>query len=491
MWLPWRKKKDQTTTKVVGYQPRRVLAPAAPPKSQKTVDHLRPLPQLAEFSKAIIDSGDVYTADRYKSIPVFEGAGYLGAGCNSDIASWFLSRGFIGYQMCAVIGAHWLVDKACGTLPGDALRNGWEVLLDEEDEQHIDLIGKFDKKFNTPTKLREYLHFAHVFGGQLAMFNIVGPVAIDYEAPFNIESVTPGSYRGFIRIDPVDVTPGMTAGNVNNPTSDRYLEPEYWIIRGKKYHHSHFVKCVPCPVAKISRQLYNHFGVSVPERIFERVHAAERSANEVPELLFTKRSSIIKTPSYEAGTSVGEIEAALEPRLRMRNNHGVLVLGSDDDAIQLETALANLDEVVTGQYLLVAAATGIPVTKLMGEAAKGLNATGEGDAENYRHLLEDVQTSLAEPLLLRHYQLLARSLEIETDVEIQWPALDSPDAKEYAEIEEIEARTDAAYMDRGVVSPIEVREKRLSTNKESCYYGLKLEDDPAFTDPADLGEYPY
>ncbi len=35
--------------------------------------------------------------------------------------------------------------------------------------------------------------------------------------------------------------------------------------------------------------MYNYFGVSVPERIYERVYASERTANEAPQLAMTKR----------------------------------------------------------------------------------------------------------------------------------------------------------------------------------------------------------
>ena len=76
-------------------------------------------------------------------------------------------------------------------------------------------------------------------------------------------------YKGIKQIDPQWVTPNLTDANVQDPASMDFYEPTYYVIGGRKYHKSHFIKFVPFPVPNVLKSMYNYFGVSVPERIYE------------------------------------------------------------------------------------------------------------------------------------------------------------------------------------------------------------------------------
>ena len=39
---------------------------------------------------------------------------------------------------------------------------------------------------------------------------------------------------------------------------------------------------------------YNYGGIPLPQLIYERVYAAERTANEAPQLALSKRTSVLK-----------------------------------------------------------------------------------------------------------------------------------------------------------------------------------------------------
>ena len=61
------------------------------------------------------------------------------------------------------------------------------------------------------------------------------------------------------------------------------------------------------------------------------------------------------------------------------------------------------------QYQLVAAAAGVPATKLLGTSPKGFNATGEFEESSYGEELESIQQHDLSPLVNRHHLLLIRS----------------------------------------------------------------------------------
>src|SRR5665213_792769 len=70
------------------------------------------------------------------------------AGINDTQLMWYSSQGFIGYQMCAILAQHWMIDKACTMPAKDAVRKGYQITLnngEKLDPKVLDLIREFDE----------------------------------------------------------------------------------------------------------------------------------------------------------------------------------------------------------------------------------------------------------------------------------------------------------------------------------------------------------
>ena len=254
-----------------------------------------------------------------------------------------------------------------------------------------------------------------------------------------------------------------------------FYEPTYYVIGGRKYHKSHFIKFVPFPVPNVLKPLYNYFGVSVPERIYERVYASERTANEAPQLAMTKRLLTIGMADVEGMDELTIRQNILE-FIEMRDNYGVQAVGKEDVVQQFDTSLADLDATIMTQYQLVASASNVPATKLLGTTPKGFNSTGEYEEANYREELESIQSNDLEELLQRHYDMLMRSDGLPvTEISITWAPLDSPTAVESADIELKQAQADSAYATTGAIDGLDIR-KKLASDKASSYYGIEVNE---------------
>ncbi|SPY94369.1 phage-associated protein, HI1409 family [Proteus mirabilis] len=392
-------------------------------------------------------------------VPSFKGEQVYGV--PESQASWYASQMFIGNNMCAVIAKHWLVDKACNMPARDAIRQGYDIDCDNDDDRAISKkLRKRDKKYRITHQLKELVHFGRVYGGRLALFVVETSNPKEwYENPFNIDGVTKGMYKGIKQIDPQWVTPDLTDANVQDPASMDFYEPTYYVIGGRKYHKSHFIKFVPFPVPNVLKPLYNYFGVSVPERIYERVYASERTANEAPQLAMTKRLLTIGMADVEGMDELTIRQNILE-FIEMRDNYGVQTVGKEDVVQQFDTSLADLDATIMTQYQLVASASNVPATKLLGTTPKGFNSTGEYEEANYREELESIQSNDLEELLQRHYDMLMRSDGLPvTEISITWAPLDSPTAVESADIELKEAQTDVALASTGAIDGLDIRKK--------------------------------
>lgn len=410
------------------------------------------------------------------------------------LLAWYASQGFIGPQLCAILGQHWLIDKACGMPARDAVRNGFEVTLTgQTDPDHIAAIKKANKKHRINWHLREFVRKGNQFGIRVALFKVKTNDPKYYERPFNIDAVTPGSYQGIVQVDPYWCTPQLDLASVSDPASQDFYEPTWWRINGQDYHKSHLAIYRTEQPADILKPSYLYGGVPVPQQIMERVYAAERTANEAPQLAATKRTLVWNTDMEQILGNQAKFGQFMASWMALRDNYGVKLHDTDDKMQQFDTTLTDVDTITNGQYQLVAAAAKVPVAKLMGTSPKGgLGANGDYEEASYHERLEDIQENDLTPFLERHLELVVRS-EIEPQFKaargslephVDWNPVDSPTAEELAQRNKSKADADKVYSDIGAIDAVDVR-NRLRTERDSGYFGI--EDQPAQADAmADL-----
>jgi phage-related protein (TIGR01555 family) len=387
------------------------------------------------------------------------------------VINWYGAQGFMGYQMLAIMAQQWLVDKACSMAGDDAIRNGWTIRGDSGDEitgETYDLIHSYDKKFRIKANLSELNRFNNIFGIRVALFDIRSADPLYYEKPFNIDGVTADSYRGISQVDPIWMMPMMSSESMSDPASQNFYDPEYWIISGKKYHRSHLVVARGPQPADILKPTYIFGGVSMVQRIYERVYAAERTANEAPLLAMNKRTTAIHVDLDKVAAQEISFMKRLMIWVKYRDNHAIKVLGRDETMDQYDTSLADFDNVIMSQYQLVAAIAKVPATKLLGTPPKGFNATGEFESISYHEELESVQEHIMSPMLDRHYLCLGKSLGIQTNIHADWNPVDSITTIQKADLNHKKAETDVAYITSGVLSPDEAR-NRLRQDRYANY----------------------
>lgn len=388
---------------------------------------------------------------------------------------WYGSQGFIGYQACALLAQHWLIDKACSMPARDAVRMGYEVNSDSA--QAIAYLKKADKAYGITKTMREFVHLGRVFGVRVAIFKVDSTDPEFYQKPFNIDGVQRGSYRGISQVDPTWCIPELDTAALADPASLHFYEPLFYQIGGVRYHRSHLAIYIPHPVADLLKPAYFYGGVSVPQRIYERVYAAERTANEAPQLAMTKRLNVLKGNAADIASNPEAFELAMQQWITWRDNYGVKVIDKEaEDIMQFDTGLADLDATIMTQYQLCAAIANVPATKLLGTTPKGFNSTGEYEEATYREDLESIQANDLQPLLERHHQIALKSAGIAATTEIDWRPLDSPTAAEWADINLKKAQAFVALQGTGAIDGYDIR-RQLQADKASDFYGLEDDDE--------------
>ena len=392
-----------------------------------------------------------------------------------SLMSWYASQGFIGFQACAIFAQQWLIDKACSMPAKDAVRNGWKPTINDGNEETPELIAeicKLDKQFRVHHNLVELIRNKRIFGIRIALFVVESDDPDYYLKPYNPDGIKPGSYRGISQVDPYWMTPFMGDDSIMDASSIHFYEPTWWQIGSKRYHRTHLIIVRHAEVPDILKPAYLYGGVPLTQQIYERIYAAERTANEGPLLAMTKRMNIQKVDLAAAFSNPERFHMRNAQAAALRDNYGVKFINTDEAYEQHETSLADVDAVIMTQYQLVAAIAEVPSTKLLGTSPKGFGASGDYEVESYRELLASLQENDGAPFLERHYEILSRSeFGGKYHIEPVWNPLDEPTEKEIAEINKIKADTYSALQATLAVDGQDIRQA-LIKDPQSDFAGM-------------------
>lgn len=402
------------------------------------------------------------------------------------IYTFFAKHGFIGWQLCALLAQHWLIQRACCIPNQDAMRPGWEnVLVSEEEDADNNLLNELLEKseqfYNISAAAVKFGNNRKIFGIAIAFPVVEG---LDYSVPFNPDAIKPGSYKGIAVIDPYWCLPSWTVEDTSEPGSLHYYEPEYYSFQFsggmKKVHRSHLIISRHGQVPDILKPSYYFGGIPLPQMLCERVYAAEKVANEAPLMALTKRLLIADANLETVYAKPEEAKAKIGRITAFRDNFGVFVKNPGDQVQQIDTSLTDFDALIMTQYQLVAGISDIPMFKLLGTQFKGLNPTGEGELKNYIQTLQSLQYNVFKPFIERHNLLSLRSdFQSKIKTAVNFKPIDMPTEKELAEINTAKANEMATLINAGVITPEEARGK-LSEDRTNGFNNLSEEM------PADL-----
>ena len=126
----------------------------------------------------------------------------------------------------------------------------------------------------------------------------------------------------------------------------------------------------------------------------------------------------------------------------------------------------------------VAGAARIPVTKLFGRSPAGMNATGESDMRNYYDYIDGLRENEFRPIIERILPVMAMSAwgEVPDDLEITFPTMQTPDAKEKAETAEKKANAVFAAYQNDLIDAATALQELQAISEETGVFG-KITDE--------------
>lgn len=187
-----------------------------------------------------------------------------------------------------------------------------------------------------------------------------------------------------------------------------------------------------------------YWGESELEAIYSEVVKRDNVSGNIAALTFRANINYMETEGMDQllGTANTEMQRRfynlMAAQSIMESNFGTRIINKGDAIHNTQYTFTGLSDVYDRIMMDVAGAARTPVTKLFGRSPSGLNATGESDMQNYYDYIDGLRETELRGIIERLLPVMAFSAwgEMPEDMEVTFPAMWSPDAKEIAEIAE-------------------------------------------------------
>lgn len=348
---------------------------------------------------------------------------------------------------------NWIVQNVVSIVPEDMTREWFTLEGTVTPKMQADF-DRAQRIAQLKAKVTDGLRWGRLYGGAVGLILIRGQESV-MDQPLDLESILPGSFAGLMILDRwVGVVPGSeTVADIGDPD---FGLPAYYLINDPgthqfslRVHHSRVVRFTGRDLPYIERVACMYWGESEIEALYADVVKHDNVSANMAALTFRANVDTMEMENLDQILSIGNEQAkrrfwnVMQAQSVMRSNFGLQLVNKGDQIKNTQYTFTGLQEVYESMCLNLAGSSRIPMTKLFGRSASGLNATGEGDQRNYNDYLDSQRESKLRPVLERLLPVMAMSAwgAVPEGIEVTFPPLWTPTAKEVAEI--AKAKTEA------------------------------------------------
>lgn len=282
----------------------------------------------------------------------------------------------------------------------------------------------------------------------------------------NKNKIPKGSLIGFRLVEPMWTYPNKY--NADNPLHPEYFKPTTWFVMGKEVHTTRLLKFVFREVPDMLKPAYNFGGLSLSQMTRPYVENWTRTRESVSDLVHSFSITGIKTDLSSALEGGGTETMMMRAELfnLMRDNRGLMMTqkgegGEGEEFFQLNTPLGGLDKLQAQAQEHMPSVCGIPLVKFTGITPAGLNASSDGEIRVFYdsvHALQEFGTTDNLKTVMDVVQLDLWG-EIDDDITFEYVPLYQMSDEQLATIRKTDAETFAIYLEGGVVSNEEERQR--------------------------------
>lgn len=308
--------------------------------------------------------------------------------------------------------------------------------------------------------------------------------------------VAQGSLKRLVNLEPNWVY--ANDYSATDPLDRYFFKPRNWMLYNHLVDHTRVLTMVSREVPDILKPAFNFGGLALTQLAKPYVDNWLNTRNNVAAMIGTFSIVNLQTTLAQqmADCDFDGIDLANPTAIlnrvqafnQFRHNQGTFVTDKNtEDLKTLATPLGTLDSLQAQAQEQMASVAGQPLIKMFGIQPTGLNASSEQEMRVWYDEILSYQEHFFKPALdkLLRYVMLSLWGEIDDDIHYEFVQLWQMDDKDRALVNLTKAQTTALYLENGVTSPDEERE-RLANDEETGYGRVNLSGEaPAPFDDSD------
>jgi len=371
----------------------------------------------------------------------------------------FVSR--LRTDLEAAYRSSWLVGQVVDTVAEDMTREGVTInsKLPPED---VKLIQSTFTDLSIWHELANTIKWARLYGGAIAVILTEGA---DYEKPLNVNAVGKGRFKGLVVFDRWMLDPSF--GNLVTEIGPSMGKPKYYRIlpgmpalSGVNVHYSRIIRFDGIELPYYQRLTENLWGLSVVERMYDRLMAFDSATQGASQLLHKAHLRTIQVKGFREALALGgATESAVVKQFNyirlLQTIEGLTVLDGEDKFEIHPYSFSGISDVLMQFGEQISGATGIPLVRLFGQSPAGLSSTGESDLRNYYDHINKLQESQMRAPLVKLFDVIGRSVlgkALPKDFEFEFNSLWQLSDTEKGQIASTDATAIAAAYGAGLIT---------------------------------------
>jgi phage-related protein (TIGR01555 family) len=392
-------------------------------------------------------------------------------------------------ELDACYQSNWIARKICD-IPAEDMTREWRRIKSDGAEDIVAL----ENNLMLPSAVQEAVTWARLYGGA----GILMLTGQDLEKPLNVNKIKQGDLKRLVVFDRWD----MSAQTINtwDVLAANYLKPEFYTIRGgsQNIHHSHFARFTGERLPLRYMAQTQGWGDSVLRKCIEDVTDTVAAKNGIAELMQEANIDVVTRTGLTDELASDQDETIINRYTlfrMMKSNIQMALLDGDEKFDRQTLNLSGVAPIIEHFMTWISGSADIPVTRMFGTSAKGMNATGDGDDKNYNNSIRAQQRSYLNDPLRTIDEVMVRSAigSFPADYSYVWNPLSLPNDLEHAQAEQLRSQKHLAYIEAGVVQKSQVMRELQASEEyqfdEKLIDELEaLEDGNMFDEPVDTDE---
>ena len=327
-----------------------------------------------------------------------------------------------------------------------------ELEDEEQEKKDLETVSDVLEELDTEVAFNTALKWKRLYGGALIVMGIIDGKTPDQPVDFARVRGMSG-LRVVDRVD-VHIWNSIFDTDVMSPTFGQPLVYDVifhiGVTRVEQFVHASrciplFGKRVPQNLAYLMNMEHRYWGLSEVQFVYEKLRdfgsVTGSVVNIIMEFLIGKYTLTGLADMIAEGNEQSAITRMEIISMCKSVINGVL-LGEGETFERDAATVTGIPEIIDRFMMIISGVVGIPVTRLFGRSAAGMDATGDNDMKQYYDRIRSNQKTELKPALRKLIEMICAWKKIKTSPQVKFNKLEQMTEKEEADIKKAEADTE-------------------------------------------------